>query len=154
MKSTMRIGTHPIHPMLITFPFALWMTSVLSDLYCAVTDKLHYIGYYLALIGCGFALLAAIPGLIDLLTIVPAGTKARSDGWKHGILNVVALLLFAASVWLRPDPATMNYAAYVTAGLGAILVSISGWLGGTLVYDHKVGVPGVELDAGMPDARR
>ena len=154
MKSTARIGTHPIHPMLIPFPFALWTTSVLSDLYCAVTDKLHYIGYWLAVLGSATAVVAAIPGLIDLLTAVPAGTKARRTGWTHGLLNIAALVLFVVSILTRPDPGTMTYTAYATAILGLILIAISGWLGGSLVYDHKVGVPGVELDAGMPDARR
>ena len=154
MKSTARIGTHPIHPMLIPFPFALWTTSVLSDLYCAVTDKLHYIGYWLAVLGSVSAVVAAIPGLIDLFTAIPAGTRARGTAWRHGILNIIALVLFVVSVLTRPDAATMTYTAYATAILGLIVVSISGWLGGTLVYDHKVGVPGVELDAGMPDARR
>lgn len=154
MKSTVRIGTHPIHPMLIPFPFALWTTSVLTDLYCAVTNKLHYIGYWLAVLGCVAAVAAAVPGLIDLLTAVPAGTKARSTGWRHGILNIVALVLFVASIFTRPDAGTMTYTSYATALLGLLVVSVSGWLGGTLVYDHKVGVPGVELDAGMPDARR
>ena len=154
MKSTARIGTHPIHPMLIPFPFALWATSVLSDLYCAVTDKLHYIGYWLAVLGSATAVVAAIPGLIDLLTAVPAGTRARRTGWTHGLLNIAALVLFVVSILTRPDPGTMTYTAYATAILGLILIAISGWLGGSLVYDHKVGVAGVELDAGMPDARR
>ena len=146
MRTTMRIGTHPIHPMLIPFPFALWTTSVLADVYCAVTDRLHYIGYYLALLGCVGALLAAIPGAVDWWTSVPSGTEARRTGLRHGVLNVLALVCFAASVYLRPAPEYMTRAAYALAFIGLVLVSISGWLGGSLVYDHKVGVPDVGVD--------
>ncbi|HEU4565190.1 MAG TPA: DUF2231 domain-containing protein [Gemmatimonadaceae bacterium] len=141
MHSTARVGTHPIHPMLIPFPFALWLASFAADLYAAVRDQFHYFGYYLAWAGCIMAVVAAIPGAIDLFTAVPAGSAARRTGIRHALLNVSALVLFAISIAVRPGPDYMNYAAYATAGLGTILVLIAGWLGGSLVYDHKVGVP-------------
>ncbi|MEJ7812662.1 MAG: DUF2231 domain-containing protein [Gemmatimonadaceae bacterium] len=148
MRSTMRIGSHPIHPMLIPFPFALWTTSVLADLYAAVRDQFHYIGYWLAVAGCAGAVLAAIPGLVDYFTIIPQGTRAKRTGLWHGALNIMALAFFIISITARPDPAFMNYWAYLASGLGLLLIAVSGWLGGSLVYDHKVGVPDVELDAG------
>lgn len=144
MLSTARIGTHPIHPMLVAFPIGLWVTSFVFNLLGAVLDRpgLHLVAYYMAVAGCLGALAAAVPGLIDLLTAIPGGTKARRTGWTHGLLNIAALVLFATSVWLRPLPAGMNYAAYITAAVGILVLSYSGWLGGTLVYDNKVGVPG------------
>jgi len=42
----------------------------------------------------------------------------------------------------------MNYLAYGASFAGLIAIAISGWLGGTLVYDHRVGVPEVG-DAGV-----
>ena len=141
MKSAARIGTHPIHPMLVGFPIACWTLSVVADLYAAYTDQLHYFGYYLAAAGCVTALLAAIPGFIDLFGAIPAGHPARSTGWRHAILNLVVLGLFAASVALRPEPAYMTHAAYGASLLGVAVLAYSGWLGGTLVYDHHVGVP-------------
>jgi hypothetical protein len=39
-------------------------------------------------------------GLIDYLAI-PSGTRAKSVGLIHGLGNVVVLLLFAGSWWLR-----------------------------------------------------
>lgn len=141
MKSAARIGTHPIHPMLVGFPIACWTLSVVADLYAAYTDQLHYFGYYLAAAGCVTALLAAIPGFIDLFGAIPAGHPARSTGWRHAILNLVVLGLFAASVALRPEPAYMTHLAYGASLLGVAVLAYSGWLGGTLVYDHHVGVP-------------
>ena len=141
MRSAARIGTHPIHPMLIPFPFACWVLSVVADLIAAYRDGSHEYAYYLAAVGCVTALLAAIPGLVDLFGAIPAGHPARRTGWKHAILNVLALGLFALSVAARPDPAYTNYLAYGASFAGLIVVAISGWLGGTLVYDHRVGVP-------------
>lgn len=145
MRSAARIGTHPIHPMLIPFPFACWVLSVFADLYAAYKDSGHYFAYYLAAAGCVAALIAAIPGFIDLFGAIPAGNPARRTGWQHAILNLLALAFFAASVALRPEPAYTNYLAYAASFAGLICIAISGWLGGTLVYDHKVGVPGVEV---------
>jgi uncharacterized membrane protein len=39
----------------------------------------------------------------------------------------------------------MNYLAYATALLGTALIGVSGWLGGTLVYENYVGVEGVAI---------
>ncbi len=147
MESKAKLFGHPIHPMLIPFPFALWTTSFLADLYAAVRDRFHYLGYWLAVLGCVGAVLAAIPGLIDLLTAVPNGTDAKRTGWRHGLLNIAVLVLFVISILARPDQGAMTYTAYATAGVGMLLLAISGWLGGSLVYDHKVGVPDVSLDA-------
>lgn len=141
MKSVARIGTHPIHPMLVGFPIALWTASFLADLYAAWKDQFHYFGYYLALAGCIAAVVTAIPGLIDLLGVTQRGTPVRKTAWTHGLLNVGALVLFAISVWLRPGPGYITYGAYVASALGMIVIIISGWLGGALVYDHRVGVP-------------
>lgn len=143
MRSAARIGTHPIHPMLIPFPFACWVLSVAADLYAAYTNGRHTFAYYLAAVGCVMALVAAIPGFVDLFGAIPAGNPARRTAWKHAILNVLALGLFALSVAARPDPASTNYLAYGASLAGLITIAFSAWLGGTLVYDHKVGVPGV-----------
>lgn len=146
MKSTARIGTHPIHPMLIAFPVSLYTLSFASDVWAGLTDKYHYYGYYLAVGAVISAAIAAIPGVIDLLTVIPSGTRARSTGWKHGLLNIVVLVLFLISIVTRGKPGGMTYLAYATAGIGVVLLAVAGWLGGTLIYDHKVGVPDVPLD--------
>jgi uncharacterized membrane protein len=144
MRSAARIGTHPIHPMLIPFPYACWILSVLADLYAAYTNGPHTFGYWLAAAGCVGALIAAIPGFVDLFGAIPAGNPARRTGWQHATLNLLALALFAVSVAVRPNPAFINYLAYGASIAGLIVLGISGWLGGSLVYDHKVGVPGVD----------
>ena len=141
MRSAARIGTHPIHPMLVPFPYACGVLSVVADGYAAYTNGPHYAGYYLAAVGCVTALLAAIPGFIDLFGAIPAAHPARRVGWRHAILNLVALGFFALSVAARPEPAYTNYLAYGASFAGLLTIAVSGWLGGTLVYDHRVGVP-------------
>ena len=91
---------------------------------------------------------AAPFGLIDWLAI-PAGTRARRIGALHGMGNVVVLLLFALSWYLRASAAMAPETfAYVCAFLGAGLALLTGWLGGELVDRLGVGVDsGAHLDA-------
>lgn len=147
MRSTARIGRHPIHPMLIAFPIGLWTTSLVFDVLAAISNNMswHLAAYYMAVAGCVGALLAAIPGLIDLLNTVPPGTRVRKRGWTHAALNVTALALWVVSIAAREDPGEMSYLAYATAFLATGMVGISGWLGGTLVYENYVGVDGVAV---------
>ena len=154
MLSKMRIGTHPIHPMLVPFPFALWTTGVLWDVYAAIRNIHHGYSYLFIFLGCIGAVLAAVPGVIDYLGAIPAGTEAKRTGLRHGLLNVAALVLFFVSLQLRAASHVMTYPAYAAEGIAFVLLMLSGWLGGSLVYDHKVGVPDVALDAGRDDARR
>lgn len=140
MRSVARIGTHPIHPILVAFPIACWTLGLAADLWAAYTDQLHYIGYYLTVAGCLSAVVAAIPGAMDLYIGVPKDHPARSTGIRHAVVNSLALVLFTASIFLRPEPAFMSYAAYGAAFAGVALLAFGGWLGGTMVYEHRVGV--------------
>jgi uncharacterized membrane protein len=104
--------------------------------------------YYMIAAGVVVGLLAAVFGLIDFLKI-PAGTRAKRVGALHGVGNVIVVVLFAASWWLRrdapPDPPTLAIALAVA---GAGLATITGWLGGELVGRLGVGVDdGANLNA-------
>ena len=93
-------------------------------------------------------LVAAPFGLVDWLAI-PSGTRAKRIGALHGVGNLVVLVLYAASWWMRraapQDPVTV---AYVLSFAGGVLALFTGWLGGELVDRLAVGVdPGAHVDA-------
>ena len=83
---------------------------------------------------------AAIPGLIDLFSVVSSNSKARRTGLMHITVNSAALLLFMISVAMRPSFVDRDIVSIVPAYLGLALLGIGGWLGGSLVYEHHVGV--------------
>lgn len=142
MESRVKLFGHPVHQMLVVFPLGLLGTSVVFDLIHLVADSTYAAGVAYALIAAGLiaGLLAAPWGTIDWLAI-PAGTRAKSVGAMHGVGNVVVLLLFAASWWLRRDaveqPPTF---AWVLSFAGAALALVTAWLGGELVDRLGVGV--------------
>ena len=141
MASPASISKHPIHPMLVALPIGLWIFSLASDVIYAmgwggVTWK--ETALFTMAGGIVGALLAAVPGLIDLLSITNG--KVKKIGIWHMSLNLVVVALYAINFWFR-------YSASVSAGttiwlsvIGIGLLGVSGWLGGEMVYVHGVAV--------------
>lgn len=146
MASPASLGRHPVHPMLIPFPIALWIFSLVADLIYLWRGNpawRDWVAFYTLLGGIIGAALAAVPGLIDWLSIKDRGVKKIAD-W-HARLNVLALLIFAASFYLRTTGGARLVGGSLTVPfllsvVGVILITISGWLGGEMVYAHGVAV--------------
>jgi len=144
MASPASIAGHPIHPMLIPFPIGLWVFSVVADILYLWRDNpdWEWLAKWTLLAGCIGAVAAAIFGIIDWLSIKDREVKKVAN-W-HARLNILALLLFAASWYLRTDKGLEMTGSYKIpmglSGVGLIAIVISGWLGGELVFKHGVGV--------------
>jgi uncharacterized membrane protein len=150
MESRIKLLGHPIHPMLIVFPLGLLATAVAFDIVGLSSRDAMWFGISFWMIAAGIigGLLAAVPGLIDWWAI-PSGTRAKSIGLLHGVGNVVVVLLFIVSWFLRrPAPEHPSGAALALGFIGVALALATGWLGGELVDRLGVGVDsGAHLDA-------
>jgi uncharacterized membrane protein len=146
MASPASIGGHPVHPMIIPFPIALWVFSLIADLIYLWRGNpvwRDYIAFYTLLGGIIGAVVAAVPGFVDWLSLRDPNV-VKIANW-HARLNVIALLIFAASFYLRTTngSALVNGSYAIAIGLsvvGVILISISGYLGGEMVFKHGVAV--------------
>ena len=152
MASPASIGGHPVHPMIIPFPIALWVFSLVADviyLWRGNPVWIDYVAFYALLGGIIGAAVAAVPGLIDWLSLKDPNI-VKIANW-HARLNVIALLIFAGSFYLRTtsgaalvsDSYTIPLALSV---LGVILITVSGWLGGEMVFKHGVAVEAQPAD--------
>ncbi|HEY8311116.1 MAG TPA: DUF2231 domain-containing protein [Gemmatimonadaceae bacterium] len=150
MESKARLFGHPIHQMLIVFPLGLLATGVIFDIIGLVTHdgKWPTIAFYMIAAGVIGGLVAAIFGFIDYLAI-PAATRAKHIGRLHGLGNLLVVVLFAVSWYLRvPDMTAPQTLALVLSFAGVVLALFTGWLGGELVDRLGVGVSdGAGLDA-------
>jgi uncharacterized membrane protein len=145
----MKLFGHPVHQQLIVFPLGLLSTGVIFDI-IALAGGNHFwfeIAFWLIAAGIIGGLAAALFGLMDWLGL-PANTRAKRIGSWHGGGNLVVLILFAASWWLRKPAPLEPGSAPVLSFIGVALALVSGWLGGELVDRMGVGVDeGANLNA-------
>jgi uncharacterized membrane protein len=142
MEHGVKLFGHSVHPMLIVFPLGLLSTAVVFDLiyFASANPAFPVVAYWLIAAGIVGGLIAAIFGLIEWLAI-PSGTRAKTIGIYHGLVNLVVVLLFAGSWYLRSGSAVEPPAsALILAFLGVALALVGGWLGGELVERLGVGV--------------
>ena len=141
MKSRASIKGHPIHPMLIVYPFAFLTGAFGFNLASAASKnrELRAVGQHLIPAGIAAGLLAAVPGVIDFLNSVPPRSSANRRATNHALLNVTALGLFSAS-WMLGRSGRRRAVPLMLQGLGTAAMSVAGYLGGTLVYRNQIAV--------------
>ena len=150
MQSQTSIKGHPLHPMLIVYPFAFLTGAFGFNVASATTrsSELRTVADRLVPAGIVAGLLAAVPGLVDYLNSVPPRSSAKERATKHALLNVGGLGLFAAS-WLFRRRSRRVGLPLVLQGIGTAAMSAAGVLGGTLVYRNQIGVDHRYADAGQ-----
>lgn len=143
MRTPASIAHHPVHPMLVPFPIGLWIFSFICDLifaFGAHTPVWKTVALYGMVGGTIGALAAAIPGLIDLLSLPPG---PRRTAIIHMSINLTIVVLFAINIWWRISAGDEGAAANGPTWLSLVailLLLVSGWLGGKLVYESGVAV--------------
>lgn len=150
LHSKATIKGHPIHPMLVGFPIALYTTGVAAlVMYAVQRDPFWYRGSMLLLFaGVGIALLASIFGLVDLFLGVPRHERAtRTTGMIHLGLNVATTVLFAGAAfslyaqWHKVDAGELAFGLPLVVGVvGLALMVAAGSFGWKLVQTHHVGI--------------
>ena len=103
MKSKAHFKGHPLHPILVSFPIAFFIGVLVFDVLGLIYSRndFHTTAKYLEISGIGFALLAAVPGIVDYFFIVPPKSSAKKRGAKHGIINFTVVIIFAIALLLR-----------------------------------------------------
>jgi uncharacterized membrane protein len=142
MRSTAHINGHPIHPMLIPYPFALLSTAAVFDLTASMRSDPSWsqTARHMTVAGLGTALAAAVPGILDYFGTVPPRTSAHRSATQHALCNLSALACFAIGEFRRRDDGRLDTAGLNLRMVGTGLLSLAGWLGGRLVYHEHIGV--------------
>ncbi|WP_045393135.1 DUF2231 domain-containing protein [Falsirhodobacter sp. alg1] len=140
-ETNVAIAGHPLHAMMVAFPIALaFLTFAADGMYWFTADAFWP---RVALWASGTAFMigmaAGVTGTIELL--MTPGIRIRSASWTHFILAVMLLSILGLNWGFRlPDPeaAVLPFGAMISA-LGAMLTGITGWHGGKLVFDYRIG---------------
>jgi uncharacterized membrane protein len=141
MRTPASIARHPLHPMLVAIPIGLWIFSLACDLiYLAGSDAQEWpvVAFYSMVGGLIGAVIAAIPGVIDLLSLTD--TRVRRIALTHMTLNLVVVVLYAVNVGLRAQGAGDLNLPILLSVIGVVMLGISGWLGAEMVHVHSVSV--------------
>lgn len=133
---------HPFHAIAVIIPIGAWVCAVVFDV-IALTgpDAEPFTIGARILIAAGLigAAVAALLGIIDWSSI-PRHTPARTTGLVHMGLNLVAMAIFGASLWLRLDTDELPSLAFACSIAGILFLGVSGWLGGKLAHTYGVRV--------------
>jgi nitrite reductase/ring-hydroxylating ferredoxin subunit len=147
---------HPLHPVLTDVPIGAWTTALVFD----VLDRSRRHGWWTRralqrraddaiTVGVVGAVGAALAGITDWQH---TGGGARRTGLAHAALNTVALACYGGSLALRARGARAEGRSLAYAGYAVLLASA--YLGGRLVYHHRVGVDHAERDAAPAEFAR
>ena len=145
MKSRAAIGNHPVHPALVTLPIGAFFLVLVGDIAHARTDTDFWYAFSSICLGAGIvtALVAAIAGFVDYF-----GVKMSVAGFRtariHMFLNLTGVVLYTINWFLRRGNGALHTPRWgLVFGLEVvtfIALGISGWLGGRIAFEHKVGV--------------
>src|SRR5688500_16379183 len=139
MSTTASLKGHPIHAMLVPIPIGLWIFALVADVMTHLSGGQAWrtVAFYCIGGGGVGALLAANPGLVGLASMGPG--KSRPTGIWHMCVNLLAVVVFAVNFLMRYGTPDHSGRLLFTA-LGVVLIGVSGWLGGEMVYVGGVGV--------------
>lgn len=141
----MRLFGHPVHPLLTPFPTALLpMDLALCVLYYTTGNASFYqAGAYCLWAGTGTGLLAMMTGMIDLLAIPRSNKPALALALYHGFVNGLIILIFcivAYRSWqVFPSPNLVGMPGMMVKGGLVLSLFVGNYLGGRLIYQHRVG---------------
>ena len=137
---------HPLHPIVVHIPVALWPASLLFDGLSRLGlggNVMVQLSFFCIAMGLVAALIAVPTGVLDWGEI-----KQEKPAWKLGLyhmaINLVVALRFAINLGLRfkdfTEAESVATAQIALSAIGTVLLFGGAYLGGLMVYDHGIGV--------------
>jgi uncharacterized membrane protein len=146
MYSRIKLAGHPLHPMVVAYPIALYTWTLVSYLiYLFGGDPFWFkVAVVTNIAGVIMAVVAAVPGFLDWALGVPAGSAAKRHGQTHLALNVVALLLFLINAVVHvgqfSDASPDRAWGFILALVGVGCTVAAGFFGWTMIQNDHVGI--------------
>ena len=135
--------SHPWHPALVHFPVAGWSLATIVDIASPwLGEPAWRFAAVLMAVGCVAALAAMAAGLWEFAKLRD-GNPALPVANRHMLFALAAFCAYATSLFLRYQQHALHapaMPALAASIVGFVLLGVTGWLGGQLVYGHGVGV--------------
>jgi uncharacterized membrane protein len=136
---------HPVHPPLTDATIGAYTFATVAALadVLDISDSAATHGWWLALIvGLVFTIPTALTGFLDWITI-QTGTPLWRTATAHMITMLVTSAVFLAAVIGGKssfDSGNVSTGAFMLTVVGFGLLTLGGWLGGSVVYVHGMRV--------------
>lgn len=131
--------------MLVHFPIALILLGFIFDLVAMFYKKeagLSMVGFYLLILGTFFALIAILSGTLFTTEMSGAAGDVKETHELFAWITVINLILLSAyRIYIKVkgrEGNALSRLSFAWYGLAAALVSITGFWGGTLVYNYMM----------------
>ena len=145
-----------LHPIFVHFSFSLLFVSSLLFIIAALgrgrgwTEKCLTVARWNFWIGILMAAFTAVTGLIAYFTVPGVNDVLRMEINKHliaAVVTVIVYLTLAFFLWRSQQKNVAPSNRWTTVlVLGLVLLCLTGYLGGRLVFNHGVGVNIVVVD--------
>lgn len=130
--------------MLVHFPIALVIVGFLADVTLIIYKKeiwLPKAGFFLLIVGTISAVVTLLSGALFTSEMSGAAGEVKE---KHELLAWItvgllfATILFRMIIRKRTESARLKLTALILYGIAAVAVSVTGFYGGTLVYNYMM----------------
>ena len=135
MRTPTSLRGHPLHPILVAIPIGLFVFSVIADIiYLAHWGAPHWrsVAYFNLAAGIISALIAAVPGFIDLLSVTDCTMK--KIGVVHMCVMLLTVVIFAIGFWMRHSGQYAHSTTFIISLIGLFTLLVGGWWGAKLVH--------------------
>ena len=145
-KTIFMISTSHIHPMLVHFPIVLIMIGFLAEIVSLFFNKkepcLSKIGFYLLNLGTLAAIAAWLSGSLFTSEMSGSAGEIKEIHELFASLTlgtVIVTLLFRIILKITKQETTnLKWIAFSLYFVATVFVSITGFYGGTLVYNYMM----------------
>lgn len=140
-ESRIAIMGHPLHAMSVAFPVALSFCTFGADAtyWWTGEERWAWAAFWAAGTAFLLGLAAGITGTLELL-FVP-GIRIRAAAWTHFVIAVMLLSVLGLNWGWRfggYEQAVLPW-GLMLSGFAVVLVGATGWHGGKLVFDYRLG---------------
>ncbi|HWI56523.1 MAG TPA: DUF2231 domain-containing protein [Bacillota bacterium] len=135
MRTPTSLKGHPLHPILVALPIGLFVFSLIADIiYLARWGGAHWqsVAYFNLAGGIICALVAAVPGFIDLFAV--SDPTLKRTGIVHMCIMLLTVAIFAVDFWMRHSQRFPYITPFILSIIGILVLLVGGWLGAKLVH--------------------
>ncbi len=123
---------HPLHPAATDIPVGAWLATLVLDIVWLATNQpsgTAIASNVVLIVGLVGAVVAILSGLADWNDTYG---KERRVGVAHGLINIVATLVYVVALILRLT--SNQFSGFIVSTVGLLILLLGAYLGGELVF--------------------